>query len=545
MTAAGRAGSFLGASEFVRSGRDAGATPLPVKIVAIVLGLYALLPIVGVAPVATEGFEAAVTAGVNQPFFAPSPVPFPLYSYASRPGEFLLYRLSDAIAPVDALLTGQFWSLVAWCCGLAGVVLLATRAGLSRPWTAALAYFTLFDLASSMGQVSSSNLATGLVALGAGLFIVGGVASVVAVPVLAAGAFCRLDMLALVPFALLFSALAQPSFWRFLIRAVVAGLAVGGLVLLFYAAAGLSVLQTLHEGNAVAFEPNVSPIAQAFHKFPPWTWAPPLLGVTIGQVGTWRKQPLLAFVRAVAILAPAAVMIVVYLGKLSSPRFMAPATTLLAPGTAMLIEAVIAARVRTRAASGVLLALCVVLAWFVRQPFEVWDGFRYKWATYLAPYEMFREKRFLDATNPAMVSDALELTCHECAGQDLSILSIEWRQFNEVVRWLVLDGAKLTDAGAESLADGPKARVYRFNLDGRTVSVYLFERGREWKTPAELVAAVAELQGRGRVDVLVSDVGLLKALQPALPSATTGYAAEYDHWAWHVSQLSLHLPRKS
>ena len=176
-------------------------TPLLLKILAVITALYALLPSLGVAPVATEGFEAAVTHLINQIHFAPSAVPVFEYLYSTRPGEFLLYKFSAALIPADALAIGQVWSLVGNLAALIGVIVIARRALLARPFVAAIAYFSMFDLASSMAQVSASNLAT------AALFTLGGVAGAVsAAIVLTLAVFFRLDVLILIPFA--------PPSWR-------------------------------------------------------------------------------------------------------------------------------------------------------------------------------------------------------------------------------------------------------------------------------------------------------------------------------------------
>ena len=532
--------SFLGPRTAIHGLSRSGSTPWLLRLVAIAMGLYALLPSLAVPPVATEGFEAAVSSGVNQPLFAPSPVPFPEFSYDSRPGEFFLYHWTNTVAHADALLVGQMWSLIAYACGLAGVVLLAGRTGLARAWVAALSYFTLFDLASNMAQVSSSNTGTGFLALGAGLFTLGGVGSVVAVLVLALAVFCRLDMLILVPFALLFSVFVQASPARFLRNAVMAGVAVGVLVPLFYEAEGLWVLDVLRAHKSVALGWSLSSLRRAFHMLPIWTLLPAVLGVSAGQWRTWREQPLLALVRAFAILAPAGVITTIYLGQMDSPRFIAPAATFLAMGTAMLIEAVIGARATVRNASFAVLTGCLALTWFARQPLQIWDGYRYKYTTYLAPFEMFREKVFLHDSNDQMYSDAIEQSCAECKQVPLEILSIEWRQFNEVVRRMVLDGARLTEISHEPLVGEPAPLVYRFDLRGRPVSIYLFERPREFTLPSQAVAAAAELDRRGDLTVLVSDPELAATMLAKLPMLSMGFEALYDRWQEHLSQINLH-----
>ena len=535
--------AFFGPGEAGIVASRSPATPLLLKLVAIALGFYALLPSLMVPPVATEGFEAAVSSGVNQPLFAPSPVPFPDYNYDSRPGEFFFYRVTDSLVHVDALLVGQVWSLVAYASAIAGIMLLATRSGLARPWIATLGGFTLFDLASNMAQVSSSNPATGFLALGAGLFMLGGTGSVIAVPVLAVAAFCRLDVLMLVPFALFWSVLVQPSLLRFLVRCVVAGTAVGGLVVLLYASQGLSVIDVLQAHKSVALGWSFSAVRGAFHMISPWTLLPALLGVSIGQWATWRSQPVLALTRAFAIFAPAGAITLIYLGQMDTPRFISPAATFLAVGTAMLVEAATRARPTVRAASAVGLAAAVAITWFVRQPLTIWDGFRYKYATYLAPYEMYREKSFLNTMNDFMYADALEDSCAECLNRPLEVLSIEWRQFNEFNRRMVLAGARLRQVRIEPLAGTPAVQTYRFDDHGRAVSVYLFERPREFTTPVQSIAAAAELDRLGDVTVLVSDADLLAALLAGLPTSTRGFAASYDRWETHLSQFSLHLPQ--
>ncbi len=70
--------------------------------------------------------------------------------------------------------------------------------------------------------------------------------------VLTLAVFFRLDVLILIPFALLCAALVESSLRAFLVRSVATGLAIGVLVFVCYALAGVSILHTLHENKGVA-----------------------------------------------------------------------------------------------------------------------------------------------------------------------------------------------------------------------------------------------------------------------------------------------------
>ena len=156
---------------------------------------------------------------------------------------------------------------------------------------------------------------------------------------------------------------------------------------------------------------------------------------------------------------------------------------------------------------------------------------------------MYREKSFLDATNGKMFDDALELSCDACRAQDLNILSVDWRQLNEIARRLILAGARLERAGSEPLAGAPPAFQYRFDLDGRKITLILFERPHELPDPREVITVADLLSTRSRTTVVTSDPALLKALLDARPTTTSGFGARYALWE-HVSTYSAHLPQR-
>ncbi len=245
---------------------------------------------------------------------------------------------------------------------------------------------------------------------------------------------------------------------------------------------------------------------------------------------------------AAVVLGPTAVLVAIYMGKMETPRFVAPAMPLLSLGTALLIEALIAASTRVRVVALTVLVVAGLASWAARKPAHVWDGFRDHLATFMTPYEMYQEKSFLDATNGKMFDDALELSCDACRAQDLNILSIEWRQFNEITRRLILAGARVERAGSESLAGSPPAFQYRFDLDGRKITLILFERPHELPDPREVITVADFLSTRSRTTVVTSDPALRKALLDARPTTTAGFGARYVLWE-HVSTYSAHLPQ--
>ena len=247
---------------------------------------------------------------------------------------------------------------------------------------------------------------------------------------------------------------------------------------------------------------------------------------------------------AAVVLGPTAVLVAIYMGKMETPRFVAPAMPLLSLGTALLIEALIAASTRVRVVALTVLVAAGLASWVARRPAHVWDGFLYHLATFMTPYEMYQEKSFLDATNGKMF-DVLELSCDACRAQDLNILSVEWRQFNEIARRLILAGARgarVERAGSELLAGSPPAFQYRFDLDGRKITLILFERPHELPDPREVITVADFLSTRSRTTVVTSDPALRKALLDSRPTTTAGFGARYVLWE-HVSTYSAHLPQ--
>lgn len=512
-----------------------GTTPLFLKLVTLMAAAYALLPSVGVTPVAVEGFEAAVTTAVNQPFWAPSEVQVPPYLYATRPGEFFLYELSMSLLPGDALLHGQVWSLVAYAAGLLGVVLMATRAGFGRVWVAALAYFLLFDVASNVAQASSSNLAMGFVALGGGLFTLRHLAAKVsAVLALAFAIFCRLDSVALVPAALSVSLLTDRSFRSAAVAIILGGLSAAGLALLFLSSAGVSLFDALGDNKGVAFQFNGYAVKNLILTLFPWTIIPPLFGVTWAQARAWRTDPLLAVARTLIVLGPMTIMSMLYMGKMETPRFLASASPFLALGTALLIEAVLRSERRVKLGAVAMLLSTLLATWALREPGMANDGFRYRWAVYLTPYERFREKQFLAKTSRPMFEDALELSCAECRDQNLIILATGWRPFNEVIRQLVLRGAKLEAV----TSDGG---TYRFSMNDRMLTVRIMNAAGPALTGDDLAYALRALRSNGRVAVVDWNKDVVRRLLRSDPSGQPGYSARYDRHE-NSSAVSAHFP---
>ncbi len=533
--------SSAGREKCAASQRYADSGPVWLKLLTLGLAAYALLPSVAAPPVAIEGFEAAVTSAVNQPIFAASGSPFPPFLYATRPGEYFLYRLSTSIFGGDALLHGQLWSLVAYFAGLIGVMLMAHRGGFARPWAAALAYFSLFDVAANVAQASSSNLAMGFLALGGGLFCLRGSAGKIAgLVVVSFATFCRLDALALAPIALLVSVLAQTPTMRALTRSIAATLGVAALAWLFYAVADVSIGQAFGDRRTTTFAVTLYGIKNIILILFPWSIVPPLFGVTFGQREAWRTGPLIAAMRAFIVLAPPAITALLYLAKMDTPRYFASASPFLALGSAMLIERLIRSARRTRAIALAALITAMAATWAVRSPGMTNDGFRYRWAVYLTPYERFREKRFLAQSAPRMFEDAIENGCEQRQGQDLSIIAMTWRHFAELARRMVLVGARLEGADSHQFGQAPPGARYRFRLGGRAVNLFNLNKAAPTLGASDLAAIVDQLRSRGRVTVVGWQEDKIRGLLERHRGGRAGYSGAYERYQ-RASTFSAHF----
>lgn len=508
---------------------ETSRAPVALTLLAILAGLYALLPSVFAPPVSVEGFEAAVTNALNLATFGPPaavPAPHP-YLFETRPGEYALYGASTALFGGDALLHGQVWSIVAYLAGLIGTILMARSAGFARPVVAALAYFCLFDVAANVAQASSSNLAMGFLALGGGLFSLRSVtAKAAAVLVLAFAVYCRLDAAVLVPFALGVSLLNAPSVARWWLRTVLAGVAVATLAFLLYSASGVSPVQALGQNQGVVGRFSLYGIKNVALTVFPWTILPPLLGVTFGQDRAWRDARLVALLRSTIVLGPSAVIVFLYLGKLETPRFVASASPFLALGTAMLIERILRSTLRVQLMASAVVLMLAIGTWAIRSPGMTNDGFRYRWATYLTPYERFREKRFLASSAERMIDRSLQ--CDGCSNENLSVLAINWRAFPEAVRGLILRGARHV-GGAPPVPGAPKLGVgTQFRLGDRLVTVYNLDAFSSSVRPSDFPVALDALRAAGRVSVIGSSLPVIKELLRERPGGSLLQTSSYD-----------------
>ena len=258
----------------------------------------------------------------------------------------------------------------------------------------------------------------------------------------------------------------------------------------------------------------------------PWTILPPLLGITLGQHSAWRSARLVALIRSVIVLGPLAVIVFLYLGKLETPRFVASASPFLALGTAMLIERILRASRRTQGLAAASVLTLAIGTWAARMPGMTNDGFRYRWATHLTPFERFREKRYLAPSAERMVARAL--TCGGRRNQNLSILAINWRAHPEVVRGLILRRAQYVGGAplvhrARKLGAGSQ---YRFG--DRVVTVYNLDASPPAVRASDFSVAVDALREFGPVSVIGSSLPIIEELLREQPEGSMLQASSYD-----------------
>lgn len=507
-------------------------------LLAVVLGIYSFLPIIGVKPVAIEGFEAAVTDGVNQVVLM-GKVGFSRYNFDNRPGEFLLYEAIQNIVPVDALWIGAACSALAYVAAIVGVALLARRLAFASVISALIAFFLMFDVTAAAAQVSSSTLAEGLFVLGcAFLTFSSPIGQLLGLMACAYAVFSRLDVFFLVPVVLMLALVRFRSIGPALQYGVLWTIGIYAIALLMYRSVGLHIISNLRgSGSGLSFFQDWAVQRILASLFP---YAVPLgvAGMVLDARRHWN-EPLVLFGRTALCLGPMLVIALIYSGRADSPRFLVTAYPFLALAAAVSIDAAILGFSRLGPLKSVcalvVLLLAVGITWFIRKPMIIWDGFRYQWANYSTPAEILELKTYLAHSN-ALMEKAVFVPPSVVGGlaPTREVLATSWRRYNDLAHAAAMQGNGLEGNDSIKLVpDRPAVGCSLYTIRNVHYRICLVDEGREYKGMGEARTLISQYLKYRPSGLIVGDLSLKEIADDSSLHLQSSLLSSNDHGSFY------------
>ena len=515
-----------------------------IHVLFVVLLVYSILPIAFFGTTASEGFEFATTNWINS-HYGSAILDKNGYNYETRPGEFILYRATSNILNIDSLRIGSLYSLLFYIISLFSVMRISHNMKICHPIFSGISFLLLFDYTASSAQVSSSNISTSVLIFGicllSSFFRKGGAILVIAgVFISALATLFRIDLVFILPVAglvpLCFNGITLRSMWMgvFIIAT--------SYVISFslYNFIGINILDVLvSNGGKISLFQNWA-VDQIIATLFPFLLPMALIGTILDAYSSRREYWTRSLARAAFFIGPSMLLAFIYSGRMDTPRFLVPAMPFLALAGGISASAFWAALARTWLTAAV--ALCMLVAtititWIARTPNYVWDGYRFKYATYATPIKTLLLKRQLNDADKQ-----LNNFVREFRDQDSLFVAASWRLYNAQQRFLILND--WTEQGARRLVNlpisSPNIGCLLYVKETQKLELCLAELGREYKSYQQAEEVLIRLSETYSNIYLLTDPAIIKN-NPALRSRTNTILESINSDWDHYTMLLLHM----
>ncbi len=519
-------------------------TDVIIHVLFAALLVYSILPIAFFGTTASEGFEYATTNSINS-HYGSAVFDKNGYNYETRPGEFILYRATNNILNIDSLRIGSLYSLVFYLISLFSVMTISYNMKLCHPIFSGISFLLLFDYTASSSQVSSSNISTSVLIFGicilSSFFRKGGaILFISGVFISALATLFRIDLVFILPVA----GLAPLCFNGITIRSMRVGIFIiaSSYIVSFslYNFIGVNILDVLlSNGGKIDLFQNWA-INQIIATLFPFLLPMALIGTLLDAYSSGREHWTRSLARAGFFIGPSILLAFIYSGRMDTPRFLVPAMPFLALAGGISVSAFWATLARTWLTAAValcMLAATITITWIARTPNYVWDGYRFKYATYATPIKTLLLKRQLNDADKQLNNFAQEFR-----DQDSLFIAASWRLYNAQQRFLILNN--WTEQGSRQLANlptsSPNIGCLLYVKETQKLELCLAELGREYKSYQQAEEILIRLSETYSNIYLLTSPELIKN-NPALQSRTNTILESINSDWDHYTMLLLHV----
>ncbi|KAB2707604.1 hypothetical protein F9K88_19970 [Brucella intermedia] len=265
-----------------------------------------------------------------------------------------------------------------------------------------------------------------------------------------------------------------------------------------------------------------------------------LIGTLLDAYSSGREYWTRSLARASFFIGPSILLAFIYSGRMDTPRFLVPAMPFLALAGGISASAFWATLARTWLTASVALcmfAATITITWIARTPNYVWDGYRFKYATYATPIKTLLLKKQLNDADKQLNNFAREFR-----DQNSLFVAANWRLYNAQRRFLILNN--WTEQGARQLANlptsSPNIGCLLYVKETQNLELCLAELGREYKSYQQAEEILFRLSERYSNIYLLTDPAIIKN-NPALRSRTNTILESINSDWDHYTMLLLHM----
>lgn len=516
-----------------------------IHVLFVVFLVYSILPIALFGTTASEGFEFATTNSINS-HYSSAVFDKSGYNYETRPGEFILYRLTKNFLDIDALRIGSLYSLLFYILSLISVMIISYNMKICHPIFVGISFLLLFDYTASSSQVSSSNISTSVLIFGISLLSLffrkgGAILFVAGVFISALATLFRIDLVFILPVAglipLCFNGITLRSI-TVCIFIIVASYVVSFSI---YNVIGINIAEVLlSNGEKISLFQNWA-IDQIIATLFPFLLPMALIGTILDTFNSGREYWTRSLARAAFFMGPSILLAFIYSGRMDTPRFLVPAMPFLALAGGISVSAFWTAFTRTWRTALVgfcMIAATITVTWIARTPNYVWDGYRFKYATYATPIKTLLLKRQLNDADKL-----LNNFMREFPDQDTLFIAASWRLYNAQQRFLILNN--WTEKGSRQLVNPPISSAsigcLLYVKESQKLELCLAELGREYKSYQQAEEVLIRLSETYSNIYLLTDPAIIKN-NPALQSRThtilESSNSDWDHYTMLLLRMN-------